>query len=188
MLKLLAGLPRGEHNPDPLGQQATRDERQRQRRCLIEPLRVIDHAQQRTLLGYLREQAQDPQPDEKPIRSRASAQPEHDLERLPLRSRKPPKPIEQRPAKLMQAGVRQLHLRLHPHRPHDRKTRRRLDQALQQRRLPNPRLATQNQRPRLAAADVLDRTVQHGTLAAPPEQARAPPGPGARFSMSSHSS
>ena len=58
--ELLARLARGEHDPDRLGQQAPGDEGQRQRRRLIQPLRVIDDAQQRTLLGHLREQAQAP--------------------------------------------------------------------------------------------------------------------------------
>ena len=51
VLKLLARLARGEHDPDRLRQQATGDKRQRQRRSLIQPLRVIDDTQQRTLLG-----------------------------------------------------------------------------------------------------------------------------------------
>ena len=68
VLKLLARLARGEHDPDRLGQQAPGHEGQRQRRGVIQPLRVIDDAQQRTLLGHLREQAQHRQPDEEPIR------------------------------------------------------------------------------------------------------------------------
>ena len=145
VLKLLARFTRGEHDPDRLGQQPPRHEGQRQRRGLIQPLRVIDDTQQRTLLGHLREQAQHRQPDEEPIWSGAGAQPEHDLERLALRSRKPLEAIEHRSAQLMQAREGQLHLGLHAHRPHDGQLRRRLDEVLQQRRLPDPGLAPQNQ-------------------------------------------
>ena len=174
VLKLLARLARGEHDPDRLRQQATGDERQRQRRALIQPLRVVDDTQQRTLLGRLREQTQHRQPDEKAIRGSAGAQPEHDLHGLPLRRRKGLEPIEQRPAQLMQRGVGQLHVRLHPHRPHDRQIRRRRDQVLQQRGLADPSLAAQHQRPALTAADGRDQLVQQRALTRPAAQADAP--------------
>ena len=143
--KLLARLPCCEHEPHRLGQQPASDERERQRRGLIQPLRVVDDAEQGTLLSHLRDQAQDPQADEKPVRGCARAEPEHDLHGLTLWSRQPLEPIEQRCAQLMQARVGQLHLGLHPHRPDDGEIRRRLDQVLQQRRLPDPGLAPQDQ-------------------------------------------
>jgi hypothetical protein len=149
----LAGLTGGEHDPDPLSQQTPGDEGQRQRRGLIQPLRVIDDTEQRTLLSHLGEQGQHPQPDKKPIRRGAGAQPKHDFKGLSLWRGKPRSPIEQRCAQLLQAGVRQLHLRLNPHRPNDGQLRRRLDQVLQQRRLPDPSLPSQNQRSTLSAAD-----------------------------------
>ena len=92
--KLLAGLARGEHDRHRLRQQATCDERQGQRRRVIQPLRVIDHTQQRTLLGHLREQTQRRQPDAEPIRGFAGGQAEHDLHGLSLRRRKPLEPVE----------------------------------------------------------------------------------------------
>ena len=142
VLELLAGLARGEHDPDRLRQQAPRDERQRQRRGVVQPLRVIDDPQQRTLLRRLRQQAQHRQPDEEPVRRRAGAQPEDDLERLALGGRKPAEAIEQRSAQLMEAREGQLHLGLHAHRPHDGQVRRRLDQVVQQRRLADSGLAS----------------------------------------------
>jgi hypothetical protein len=51
-----------------------------------------------TLLTHVREQAQHPQPDEEPIRSRAGAQPEHGLQRKPLWNGQPLEPIQQRRA------------------------------------------------------------------------------------------
>ena len=118
--KLLPRFTRGEHDPDGLRQQAPGDKRQRQRRGLIQPLRVIDDAQQWTLFGRGREQAQHGQPDEEPIGSGAGAQPEHDLQGPPLRVREFGEPVEQRRAQLMQTGEAQLHVRLHPDRPDDR--------------------------------------------------------------------
>ena len=49
VLELLARLACGEHDPDRLRQQATGDEGERQRRRLVEPLRVVDDAQQRPI-------------------------------------------------------------------------------------------------------------------------------------------
>jgi hypothetical protein len=173
--KLLARLARAEHEPHRLRQQATCNKRQGQRRGLIQPLRVIDDTQQRTLLGHLREQTQHRQPDEKPIRGFTGAQPEHDLHGLLLRRGEPLEPVEQRPAQLMQTGERQLHVRLHPHRPDEGQVRRRRDQVFQQRRLPDPSLAPQHERPALAAADRRDQVVQQRALASPAAQARLPP-------------
>ena len=78
-------------------------------------------------------------------------------------------------AQLMETGVGQLHLRLHPHRPDDRQIRRRRDQVFQQRRLPDPSLAAQHQRLALAAADRRDQVVEQRALARPATQRRAPP-------------
>jgi hypothetical protein len=69
----LAVFPRSEHEPNRLGQQAPSHERQRLRRGIIEPLGVVDDAQQRTRLRRLREQTDCGQPDEKPIGRSASA-------------------------------------------------------------------------------------------------------------------
>ena len=165
--KLLAGLARGEHDRNRLRQQATCNKRQGQRRRPIQPLRVIDHTQQRTLLGHLREQTQHRQPDEEPIRGLAASQAEHDLHGLPLRRRKPLQPVEQRPAQLMQAGEGQLHIRLDPHRPHDGRIRRRRDQVFQQRRLADPGLSPQHQRPALTAPDRRDQVIQQRAFASP---------------------
>jgi hypothetical protein len=89
VLELLAGIARREHDPDRLREQTPGDKRQRQRGRLIQPLCIVDHAQQRTFFGDLREPAQHRQPDEKPVGHRARGEPEHDLERVALWGGKP---------------------------------------------------------------------------------------------------
>ena len=84
--ELIARFAGGEHEPHGLGQQTTGDERESQRRGLIQPLRVIDDTQHRPLLGHLRQQAEHGQGDEEPVRGGAGAQAEHDLQRLALRA------------------------------------------------------------------------------------------------------
>ena len=86
-----------------------------------------------------------------PTRNRSGAvpcpQPERDPQRVALRTRQPLQPVQQRRAQLMQAGERQLHLRLHPCRPGHPHIRRRPGHVLQQRRLAHPRLTPHHQRP-----------------------------------------
>ena len=82
--ELLAGLPCREHEPHRLGQQPAGDERERQRRGLIQPLRVVDDAQQRTLLGRLGHQAEHGEADQEPLRRRSRGQAEDDPERVAL--------------------------------------------------------------------------------------------------------
>jgi hypothetical protein len=171
VLKLLPAFTGREHDRDRLRLQATSDEGQRQRRRLIEPLSIVHDAEQRTVIAHLRHQAQNTQPGEEPIRGRAGASPEHDLECLTLRRRKPREPIEHRPAQLMQAGEGQLHIGLHTDRPRDGLLRCRIDQVFQQRRLPDPGVAPQDQRPTPAAADVREQAVQQAALVDAAQQA-----------------
>ena len=61
----------GEHERDPLRQQTASDERERSSRRPVEPLRVVDQAEEGPLLGRLRHEAQDRQPDQERIRASA---------------------------------------------------------------------------------------------------------------------
>ena len=109
----------GEDQPDRLGPQTTRHERQRLRRGRVEPLRVVDEADQRPLLGHVGQQAEDGQADEEPIRGIAVAQTERGAERFALRAGKALHAIQGRRAELMQPRERELHLRLDARRPGD---------------------------------------------------------------------
>ena len=141
----VAWLADGEHHGDPLGQQSPRDERQ----CLpggsVEPLRIVDHARERTLLGRVGQQAQDRERDQEAIRRPALLEPERLPQRRALRARKVAQPVEHRAAELMQARERQLHLGLHAGGANDAPARCLLHDVLQQRGLADPRLAAQDQ-------------------------------------------
>jgi hypothetical protein len=75
---------------------------------------------------------------QKPIRGDAITHAEHDLQRLTLGRREPRKAVQHRCAELMETGVGELHLRLHPNRSEHGHIRRGLDEVLQQRRFPIP--------------------------------------------------
>src|SRR3954453_9403844 len=70
----------------------------------------------------------------------------------------------------MQAGEGQLHVRLDAHRTDDGRIRCRRNQVFQQRRLPDPCLAPQHQRPALATPDRRDHVIQKRAFARPTSQ------------------
>ena len=80
-----AHVTRRECERDPLGQQAASHERERSGRCAVEPLRVVDQAQERLLLGSFGEEAESREPDKKRTRGVARAEAERDVERVTLR-------------------------------------------------------------------------------------------------------
>jgi hypothetical protein len=69
-----AGLADREHQGDRFRQEAARDERQHLRRGAVEPLRVVDEADERPLRGRVRQEAEHGQPHEEAVRRRPGAQ------------------------------------------------------------------------------------------------------------------
>ena len=114
--QLAARLADREHQADRVGDHPPGREPQGLRGSAIQPLMVIDDADQRLRRGHLREQAQHGQPDQEPVRRRPGADPEHGPQRIALRTGQVPGVIQHRPAQLMQPGEGQLHLRLHARR------------------------------------------------------------------------
>ena len=92
---------------------------------VVEPLRVVDDADQRLLLGDLGQQRQRGEPDQEPVGRRAGAPAEHGRERVALRGGEPVEVIEHRGAELVEAAVGQLDLRLDARPPSQRASRRR---------------------------------------------------------------
>ena len=93
-----------EHQEDGFGEQPARDEAERLQRHLVEPLRVIDHAEQRLWLRRGGEQAEGRQADHEPVRRRSSAPAERHVERGTLRWGKLVEILEQRHAQLVQTS------------------------------------------------------------------------------------
>jgi hypothetical protein len=108
---------------------------------VVEPLRVIDEADQRLLLGDLGEQRQRGQPYQEPVGRGAGAAAEHRRERVALRTGQPAEPVQHRRAQLVQAGISQLHLRLDADGPRDVPVGGPVGQVTKQRALARARLA-----------------------------------------------
>ena len=85
----VARLARGEHQSDPLSQEAVGDECEGACRPTVQPLGVVDDSEKRPFLGGLGEQPQDCQSDEKRIGGCPGGQAEGDAERVALRLREP---------------------------------------------------------------------------------------------------
>ena len=79
---------------------------------MIEPLRVVDQAQEWSLLSTVREEAQHSEPDEKPIGPSARGQAKGCPERITLWRRQPIETSQQWRTQLVESGERKLHLRL----------------------------------------------------------------------------
>jgi hypothetical protein len=73
-LVLAARLPYGEQQRNRLRQQATRDKAEHPCRRIIEPLEIVDDAEQRPLFGEGRHQAKRRQRDKEPVRGIAGLQ------------------------------------------------------------------------------------------------------------------
>ncbi len=112
-------LAQREHDPHSFRQESSRNECERLRGDSVEPLRVVDDAQERLLLGCVGQQAEGRQPHEEPIRRGTSTQPECRVQRVALRARQMLDAVEHRYAQRMQAGECELHLGLDARRTND---------------------------------------------------------------------
>ena len=111
--RLCAAVAGREDHRDRLGQQAPRNEGKRLHRHLVEPLRVIDDAEQGLIVGGCGHQAQHRQPDQETVRRCPDAAAKGDVQCLALWFRKFIKVIQQRCAQLLQSGEGELHVGLH---------------------------------------------------------------------------
>src|SRR6185312_7219778 len=150
--------------------QPARHELQRLRRGLVQPLRVVHHADQRLFLGHLAQQGQHRQAQQEAIRRAARLKPERRAQGSLLRDRQPVHPVQVGTAQLVQAGVRELQLRLDAHRPAHPAALGPVDQELEQGGLPDPGLAAQNQNLAMARVDSRHETAQGVAFVLPPPQ------------------
>ncbi len=84
---------------------------------VVQPVRVVDHAQDRPDLGGIREQRQHRQADQERIRRRPARQLEGHTQRPPLRLGQPVHGGQERDKQLVDSGKAQSHFRLDCHRP-----------------------------------------------------------------------
>jgi hypothetical protein len=169
---LIAGRTQREHQSHALGQEASRDERERLHRHPVEPLRVVDDADKRLFLGGVAQQAQDRQADQEAIGRGAGAHAERGAKRFSLRDGQVSEAAEHRCAQPVQASERELHLGLDARGPRDAASLRGGRQVPQQCGLADPRFAAEDQYTTLPSAHSRDEAIQHAALAATVKQSR----------------
>ena len=168
--QFLSGNPGREHQADRISSQPTRNEPQRLHRSAIEPLLVVDDADQRPLPRNLGQETQHGQTDQEPVRRRAGVDAERGAQRIVLRTRQSVEVVEQRCAELVQTRERQLHLRLHAHRTSHPAPLCPVDQVVQQHGLAHAGVAVHHQCPALTVANRLDQAVEHVAFPTPVRQ------------------
>ncbi len=169
-LGVLAPVADREDHRHGLGDQAAGDEGQRLRRHAVQPLGIVDQADDRALVRRLREQPEDGEPDEEAIRRAAGAEAERPRERVPLRRRQPVPVLEHRPAELMQPGERELHLRFGARDADDATATRLPGEVVEQDRFAHARVAADHQRAAAPGPHLGQELVERGAFPAPAEQ------------------
>ena len=169
---------RSADDHDPLGQQPAGDEADDLHRGPVEPLRIVDDAYERLLLGDLGKERQRRERDEEPIRGVSRSEAEHGGDRFALRSGKALELVEHRRADLVEAAVGELELGLDANRAHDAPTPHPSGQIPQERALPDASLSTEHQRPGPAAERLRQQPIERCTLVMTTEQARRRTCPG----------
>ncbi len=154
------GLPGSEEHPDTVGKQPSCHEAEGDRGLLVQPLRVVNHAQHRPVLRGVREEGENRQADQEGIRRRLAHQAEGDAQRPPLRHGQPVHPVKQREEQLVDAGEAQALLGLDGRRPEDLQVGGAMDGVVQQRRLPDPGLPAQDQHSAHPSAHAVQQLVQ----------------------------
>ncbi len=167
---LAAELAHREHESHPLRLDPARHERERLRGHVVQPLRVVDDAQERLLLGGVGQEAQDRQAHEEALRWRSGAQAERRAQGVALRARQHRETVEQGRAQRVQPGEGELHLGLDARRPGDPASICGGRQVPQEGGLADARLAAEDQHMTPACADARDKSIEHVALADAVEQ------------------
>jgi hypothetical protein len=154
-----ADVARGNDDRDPLRHESPSDERERLRRRAIEPLGVIDDAEDGLLLGRLGDESQDGESDEIRVRGIPGAQSEGDGKRLALRVRQALPEFEVVRGELLKRRVWELHLAFHADRSGDAERSSALNGVFQQRRLADARLSMDDEHAAVSLAGGLQQPV-----------------------------
>lgn len=138
--------------------------------CAIEPLRVVDHAQERLLLGSFGEEAENREPDEEWARRVSGVKSEGDAQRITLGIGKAVDELEDRRTEPLQRRVVELHLPLDTRSPNDAKILARLDRVLEQRGLADAGVSVHHEDGIVTAPGGIQQPLEHRALALPANQ------------------
>ena len=167
-------VSRREQNCHPVGTESPCGEDERPRRGHIEPLRVVDEAENRPSLGRRREQRQHARRGEEAIRSAGRREAEGGRQRGPLGAGKAREQIDDRAHEAVQPRVVEVGFsfdagdRQHEH------LASAIGRVPHQRGLAHPGLGADHQRPALAERGTVEEPVDHRPLSLPTDEPRHP--------------
>ena len=154
-----------EEHDDAFRLEPPRRERERAGRGLVEPVRVVDHAEERSVVPGGREQAQCRGADVQPAGALRLGERERAAQRVRLHRRQLRQPVEQRADELVQARVRELRLRLDAERPYNPRGAGASNCVLEQGALADPGLAADDERAAPAALRLIEHPIDPSALA-----------------------
>ena len=167
-------LSHAEEQPDTIGEQSAGDEAEQVGGFLVEPLRVVDHAQDRPGLGGVRQQREHCQADEEHVGRRSGHRPEGHAERPPLRLGQAVHDGQERHQQLVDGGEAEVPLRLDGHHADDLHVPGLVGAVAEQRRLAHPGLTAEHQRTTHASADAVEHGAERLLLGVAVDQPHAP--------------
>jgi hypothetical protein len=157
-------LAGGEQDRDPLREEPASEERKRARRRIVQPLGVVDHAEQRAAHGRLRQQTEYREPDEERLRCRPNAASERDREGLALGIGQALGRLDHRGTQLLKGGIRKLHLPFHPSGANDREVVAELNREVEESGLARAGLSVKHQRRAVSGARVIQQALEDLSL------------------------
>ncbi len=167
---LAVGIAHRDDEPDAVREQTPGDEGEHVRRFAVEPLRIVDDAQQGLPRRHRRQQRQGPQADQQSVHARGLFESEGDAQRVALTGRERLELVLERVHELMQTGVAELHLGFDPDQAQHTQIGGRGDRGVEQRGLADPRLTTYHQRSAEPAADRVQEEIHVRLFSGTPEQ------------------
>ena len=164
--------PHGEHHRDPLGAQPARGEHQRLRRRRVQPVGIVDQADDGQLGRGRREQPERGGPDRQPVGRRSGRHRQRVLERLTLGLGQVGGQRQHRPEQLVERREGEPMLGLHPAHLQDGRAVRADGDPVEQRGLAHPGLAADEQRAAAAGLRGGDQAVDTVAGSRPADQGR----------------
>ena len=155
----------GEEHDDAFRLEPPRRERERAGRRLVEPVRVVDHAEERAVVSRGGEQAQRRGADVEAAGALRLGERQCAAQRVRLHRRQLRQPVEQRAHELVQARVRELRLGLDAERAHDPRIARSRDGVLEQGALADPGVAADDEGGAPAASRPLEHSLDPSAFA-----------------------
>ncbi len=163
-------VPDRDQYRDGIGHQPADGEQQRLRARTIQPVGVIDHHHQRRILGVGREQAERGGADREPFLPGSGPQRQRALHRGRLGPRDLPQHRQRRADQLEQGCERYLGFRFDPPGPQQPHSGRLPGGVVEQRRLPDSRLASQRKRRARPRSRPIESKPDFLPLTCPPQQ------------------